>query len=274
MWLLGAHGGQLMLVGGTTGAAKTGFLERLALNMAGFGVPVTFAQLELTEQRQRERFLAKLHGCSVRGFYNDLRSELDEYVDGARNTIEKLDVLPLHILSPEGDASLGARACFEAAWRNGSRALFIDHARELAGWLDGRTADGKHAASAAAEQIIRLTRRSGLAVIVAHQLAVDPMHVRKRPVKEQFMDTKMLAQKADSVVLVHRPFRGLGYEDRVAELIIDKNRNGPEGVIHAHFLPGSIDFARMSPEEAFRAPCCVATNEKRAKALAEAARGQ
>jgi replicative DNA helicase len=280
MTQVGVFPGQLLVIGGDSGVAKTGLAERIALNLAAADIPTTYCQLELTQQRARERFLAKIHGSSPQGFYLDLRSELDEHVDAARASIATLDALPLQLIAPDprpGDAKVSAwqpmtaRQCFETAYRNGSKVLAIDHARELVGWLDGRTREGKHAATEIAREISELTVASGLGVILLHQLAIDPAHVNRRPNKGQFMDCRALVQKADAIVLVHRPFRAIGgIDDRIAELLIEKNRNGREGCAHTHFMPGPIDFASMTPEEAWVAECCRAANEKRAKQRAEA----
>ena len=76
---------------------------------------------------------------------------------------------------------------------------------------------------------------------------------RKEPQLSDLRESGALEQDADVILFLYRPERyGLQAEDgdRVADVIIGKQRNGPTGKVQVTFIPEYASFERLAKREA------------------------
>lgn len=101
-------------------------------------------------------------------------------------------------------------------------------------------------------------RDGGIAPVIAlsqitraavDRIANDP---KQRPRKEDFDGSSTIEKDCDVAILVHRPYQYFKDENpHAAEIIVDKQRNGPPAVIHVDWLERSATFKgkRVAPKQ-------------------------
>jgi replicative DNA helicase len=92
----------------------------------------------------------------------------------------------------------------------------------------------------------RLAKEMGVAVIVASQLARVGDRANRPPRLSDLRDSGAIEQDADMVILLHKPAdeeEPPPSVERVVELRVEKNRNGPTGVKDMHFCPALTKFS-------------------------------
>lgn len=136
---------------------------------------------------------------------------------------------------------------------NDPKLVVIDHPRHLDDWHgDGK--NGYFAATQITRRIMQAASHLDIHIMIVAQTKVQLQS--RRPCKEDIADTYALGQNADTAIMVHRPFRGLGSQDTVAELIVDKNRNGSEGIVHTRWHGPSMSYRELMPAEEAALECC------------------
>jgi replicative DNA helicase len=99
-----------------------------------------------------------------------------------------------------------------------------------------------------------LAKELSVPVVALSQLsrAVETRE-RKEPQLSDLRESGALEQDADVILFLYRPERyGLQSEDgdRVADVIIGKQRNGPTGKVQVTFIPEYASFERLAKREA------------------------
>ena len=99
-----------------------------------------------------------------------------------------------------------------------------------------------------------LAKELNVPVVALSQLsrAVETRE-RKEPQLSDLRESGALEQDADVILFLYRPERyGLQSEDgdRVADVIIGKQRNGPTGKVQVTFIPEYASFERLAKREA------------------------
>lgn len=234
---------EFVLIGARQGQGKTAFAEKIALTNSN-DHRVLFASLEVPRELLRDRMLAKLMRTSVQGVHDALRNDDDDYylADG------QLNLRDLHIWHPpSGKRTI--QAIVKRAENLSAANLIIDYTRMLDGWDYGKESGRM------INYVADWANDGGPTTFLITQLHKDA--VGKRPNDGHIQDSQTIGQRADRILLLWRPFYGHPARDRIAEVIVAKNRYaGPVFRAHAHFTGPTMDFHPMSDEEEALAPCC------------------
>jgi replicative DNA helicase len=250
----GLHEGQFIVVAACPGGAKSSFGECISLHIAQTE-PVLFVPIEMGKARTIHRLSAKLHRSSLDDFCKYVNSEDVHWRAQAENALRRLDTLQLGILEPVNDAEATVNYIFGEAVACGARVLVIDHAREITGWMPTNGGGNAYVnQTLITKQIRDLARKHRIATVLMQQ--IDKKHDNKRPTSGLIQDTSALAQKADVVILLHLPYKKDKKRNHVVELVVDKNRNGPESLVHLHWTPTTMTMHIMTQAEEEDALCC------------------
>lgn len=259
-WMLGGadgglKAGELVVIGAQSGHGKSALAETIALEVSRRKKTVYLA-LELGKERTTDRIVAKLIGTDEQSAHNAIAQATDMGERAVRELLETRNLIIEERSLQEAYTldHVAAQLCNDAP-----RVLFIDHLRHLDDWL-GVPARGQRADLATMETARRLrvmARDYKCCIVAVHQLKNELIH--KRPTQHDLADTSALAQVADHVWLIRRPFRGDGVYDDTVELIVDKNRRGPEGVIHLEWTGRLMRYRDFMPDQEAR--CCKKTPE-------------
>jgi len=240
-----------IIIAGRPSMGKTAF----ALNIAKYaGVEdhkrVLVLSLEMSKEQLVQRLLcseAKVDSHKVRTGYLDPR-------DWTRltNAAGRLAEAPVYIDDSPALSVLEARAkARRMKAEHGLDLIVIDYLQ----LMRGRNSENRQQEiSEISRSLKALAKELNVPVVALSQLsrAVETRE-RKEPQLSDLRESVALEQDADVILFLYRPERyGLQSEDgdRVADVIIGKQRNGPTGKVQVTFIPEYASFERLAKREA------------------------
>lgn len=241
--LCGLHPGEMIIIAARPSMGKTS----LALNMAEYigakdEVPVVIFSLEMSKHQLVERLLCSRSGIDSQlvrsGSLNS--AQLEELAHTSGELFEK----PIYIDDTPGITPLEIRAkCRRLKSRYGIKCVFIDYLQLMS--IGGRVESRQYEVSVISRQLKALARELDVPVVVLSQLnRASEGREGHRPRMSDLRDSGSLEQDADVVILLHREsyyHRGdpdydhESPEASLAEIIIEKQRNGPTGIVEMNF---------------------------------------
>jgi replicative DNA helicase len=255
----GLHPGELTLIGGPPGAGKSSLLLTMALAVAALGVGVAFYSLELPTDvlGLRAAFLhARVPFVALRR--NELHPSQSAAVVGSMNAIANLPII-WDGLTPKNPAArvatmadLLAKATRATATARIERRppiglVLIDYLQKIREHDDRATREQVVTKSAQGAKLLAV--RLGVPVVVAAALNSDWEAQHRKPTKRDMRESKGAGYEADNVWLLYRdPKRSR--DDPALEIIIDKQRNGPEDTVVVGFDRPTMRFYDLDAGEA------------------------
>jgi len=229
--------GGFTVIGARQGHGKTSLAEVIALaNSQNY--MVTFATLEMTAEDLRERVVARMLNMSL----DDADWHRNAKTNSYQRAISALSDLRLHLWHPTRGAKKDVAAIVAVAEQDDADMLIIDYTRKIDGWIPG--SGGPFQITSDLSGYSKQSRRH---VVLLSQLNRDAQG--KRPIPSQLQDTGLLEQEAEKCLLLYRPFSGMGAEDTICEIIVAKNRRGPEFRGHVGWSGSRTEFLSMSLDE-------------------------
>lgn len=242
--------GQLVIIAGRPGDGKTSLATRSLVAAAAAGFPALLFSLEMPEEQIVDRLVAmegRVDGSRLRSGW--LRDEDWTQVGQASS---RLAGLPFWIDAAPSPSLFDLRA---SARRVQSRIagghlglVIVDYVQRMPG-RGGRSRNDDVAENA--RGLKSLGRDMGLPVVALSQLSRDSVKQGRRPGLADLRDTGELEQEADVVLfLYHQPVNvsACGECGRgVAEVIVEKQRNGPTGIVHVRWEREFTRFHDMAP---------------------------
>jgi len=236
----GMHRGDLIIVAGRPSMGKTAFVANVLENVANQGYRALFCSLEMPQAQLVERFIAA--NGKVR--YHNIRTGLFSEADYPKmhNACERLQAFPLWIDDSPSVSLRDVKAKARKLKKAGLDVLAIDY-------LQLMQMPGKNRVQEVGE-ISRglkvLARELDITILALSQLsrAVDGRQ-DKRPLMSDLRDSGEIEQDADVILFPFRPaaycdkcrdrvvddqYHNLALHSRVAEVIIEKQRNGERNI--------------------------------------------
>jgi len=244
----GFQASDFIIIAGRPSMGKTAF----ALNIAKYaGVEdhkrVLVLSLEMSKEQLVQRLLcseAKVDSHKVRTGYLDPR-------DWTRltNAAGRLAEAPVYIDDSPALTVLEARAkARRMKAEHGLDMIVIDYLQLMRG--RHQQENRQQEISEISRSLKALAKELNVPVVALSQLsrAVETRE-RKEPQLSDLRESGALEQDADVILFLYRPERyGLQSEDgdRVADVIIGKQRNGPTGKVQVTFIPEYASFERLA----------------------------
>ncbi len=260
----GLQRGELIIVAGRPSMGKTAFGLNVAEHLAIIERrPVLFFSLEMSQQQLAQRILcsrARVNSHLLRrGRHSndDLRRLQQVAQDLSTAPLLVDDTSDLTILELRARARMAAR-------RHDIRAIFLDYLQLMRG---PRSENRQIEVAAISRGLKALAKDLNVPVVAMAQLnrsTEDKSRRGNRPRMSDLRESGAIEQDADVIALLHREayYRDKGGaedgdgggmvdpEENVAELIIDKQRNGPTGKIKLHFNKNFTRFDNHMPGHA------------------------
>lgn len=236
--LSGFHSSDLVILAARPSMGKTSLALDIARNAAvRHDVPVGIFSLEMSTEQLVDRMLAaESYVNSWKLRTGGIHSEED--FSRIRDALESLSKAPIFIDDKPGNNILAMRAVARRLKRErGIGLIVIDY-------LQLMTPVGTKASDSLVQQVTEISRSlKGLArelevpVLALSQLSRAVEQRGGKPRLSDLRDSGSIEQDADVVMFIHREDKRNPDSDRpgVAEILVEKHRNGPTGKIELYF---------------------------------------
>jgi replicative DNA helicase len=234
----GFYPGDLVVVAGSPGVGKSGFMLSMALNLAFWeNVPVAIFSLETSKRQLMLRMLSILSGVPLRnmriGFVGD------EAWSGIVKLSMELAEKPIYVDDNPRLTTVELRErSKKLREEKGIEAIFVDYLQLLRGHFVRHTRQEEVAEISM--ELKALAKELQIPVVALSQLSRQVEQRRgKRPQLADLRESGQIEEVADMVIFIHRPsvyeLLPSPEEDGVAEVILAKNRHGPTGIVKLAF---------------------------------------
>jgi replicative DNA helicase len=246
----GLQPSDLIILAARPGMGKTAFALNVALNVATKDKrPVAIFSLEMSKEQLTQRLLCSQSGIDG----NRLRTGYLGEADWHRLTagMNELSDAPIYIDDSPNLSVLEMRSKARRLKKNyGLDLLIVDYIQLISGSskIENRTLE----LSEISRQLKGLAKELNLPVLCLSQLSrkVEDRN-DKRPILSDLRESGAIEQDADLVVFIYREsyYKREKTEgevpDNTSEIIIAKQRNGPQGVAKLAFLSQFTRFENM-----------------------------
>lgn len=247
----GFHGGELIVVGARPSMGKTAFLLSVAEHMAVTNqIPVAVFSMEMSKGQLAQRILTSRSQVDSQKLRKNMLGRED--FSALQQAVGELHNAPMYIDDTPQLSLMKMRArARRLVVEHGIKAVFVDYLQ----LMSEPGFQARHEEVAFISRGIKaLARELDVPIICLAQLnrQVEGRGDSKRPRMSDLKESGGIEQDADAVMLLHREeyyHKGdeewaLNNPDKVglAEVIIDKQRNGPTGVVELQFNGATTSF--------------------------------
>lgn len=226
--------GELVVIGGRPAMGKTQLVINMALNISTT-TPLLYFSLDLSSFALSCRFLASLSSINTQKIIQNKLNDKEK--DDLNDAVKKLDDYKIFVNDSSNYSILALKEhCKKHIEENGVKVIIIDYL-QLISPLKFRN-NREVEISIITRELKNIAKEFNVCVIVSSQLsrAVESRGGDKRPKLSDLRESGSIEQDADMVIFLYRPeYYGIMEDvdgnstNRIAELIVAKNRNGALG---------------------------------------------
>jgi replicative DNA helicase len=236
--LSGFHPSDLVILAARPSVGKTSFALDIARNAAvRHNVPVGIFSLEMSSEQIIDRMIsAESYVNSWKIRTNSVHEQAD--FDRIRDAIESLSKAPIYIDDKPGNNILAMRAVARRLKRERGIGLIIVDYLQLMAPTNTKNSDSMvQQVTEISRSLKSLARELEVPVIALSQLSRAVEQRGGKPRLSDLRDSGSIEQDADVVMFIHREDKNNPESDRqnIAEILIEKHRNGPTGRVELHF---------------------------------------
>ncbi len=236
--LSGFHPSDLVILAARPSVGKTALALDIARNAAvRHNVPVGIFSLEMSSEQIIDRMLSAesfVNSWSMRT--GQIKSEED--FGRIRDALETLSKAPIYIDDKPGNNILAMRAVARRLKRERGIGLIIVDYLQLMTPTNTKASDSMvQQVTEISRSLKNLARELEVPVIALSQLSRDVEKRGGKPRLSDLRDSGSIEQDADVVMFIHRDDKSSKEGDRtgIADILIEKHRNGPTGAIQLFF---------------------------------------
>jgi replicative DNA helicase len=244
----GLQPGKLVVIAARPGVGKSVLCINIADHVSGrAGAPVLFCSLEMSAEELAHRRIANAAKVPLHLIVNRLLEEQEW--DRITRAFDRLAASELRIDDTPNVSLAQIRGRLREMARTGcaARLVIIDYLGLLA---EPKSESRQQAVAALARGCKNLAREFQIPVVLAAQLNRGPEHRQdKKPMMADLRESGEIEAAADVVILLHREDAYDRESPRAGEtdLIVCKNRQGPQATITAAFQGHYARLADMAP---------------------------
>lgn len=238
--------GSLNVAAARPGFGKSTLALQIAVCVARRGDPVLFVTLEMSARELGAKVLA---GASESTPIRVAGGKLSgEQVAALRAAAESEVGLPLHFAEPRRFTLSGILSIVrQDVARRGTQLVVIDYLQLIDS--QSKYVNRNDQVALVSRQLKQLARELDIPLLVIAQLNRQPEgRPDAEPRVSDLRDSGSIEQDADSVLLLHWPWKNDASKPRErVDLIVGKNRSGPQGRIALRFDPARSRFDDADP---------------------------
>lgn len=236
--LSGFQKSDLIILAARPSMGKSSLMLDIARNAAvRHNVPVGIFSLEMSAQQLVERMLAAESFVNSWKLRTGSVTASDDYAK-IRDAFEVLSQAPIFIDDKPGNNILSMRAVARRLKRErGIGLIIVDYLQLMAPTQTKASDSMTQQVTEISRSLKGLARELDVPVIALSQLSRAIEQRRGRPRLSDLRDSGSIEQDADIVMFIHREDRMSESTERnnIAEVIIEKHRNGPLGSVNLYF---------------------------------------
>lgn len=236
--LAGLQKSDLIILAARPSMGKTAFALDIARQSAvKYGTPVGIFSLEMSSQQLVDRMLAaesRVNAWDLRT--GKLRS--DDDFDRIRDGLDRLSKAPIYIDDQPAATILKMRSVARRLKREHGIGLIVVDYLQLMSPTNSRASDSMvQQVTEISRSLKVLARELDVPVLALSQLSRAVEQRRGKPRLSDLRDSGSIEQDADVVMFIHRDDKMNENSDRknIAEIMVEKHRNGPVGSIELFF---------------------------------------
>lgn len=236
--LSGFHPSDLVILAARPSMGKTSLALDIARNAAvRHNVPVGIFSLEMSSEQLIDRMLA------AESFVNSWKLRTgqvkeEEDFNRIRDALEVLSKAPIYIDDKPGNNILAMRAVARRLKRErGIGLIIVDYLQLMAPTTTKASDSMVQQVTEISRSLKSLARELEVPVIALSQLSRAVEQRGGKPRLSDLRDSGSIEQDADVVMFIHRDDKSNKESDRpgIAEILIEKHRNGPTGSTELYF---------------------------------------
>jgi len=236
--LSGFHPSDLVILAARPSVGKTSLALDIARNAAvRHNVPVGIFSLEMSSEQLIDRMLAAeafVNSWNLRT--GQIKSEDD--FNRIRDALESLSKAPIYIDDKPGNNILAMRAVARRLKRERGIGLIVVDYLQLMTPTSAKSSDNLvQQVTEISRSLKGLARELEVPVIALSQLSREVEKRGGKPRLSDLRDSGSIEQDADIVMFIHREDKRNpdSSQPNIAEILIEKHRNGPTGKIELYF---------------------------------------
>lgn len=244
----GLHKSDLIILAARPSMGKTSLALDIARNAAvKHDVPVGIFSLEMSSEQLVDRML------SAESFINSWKMRTgairaEEDFSKIRDALETLSKAPIYIDDKPAQNILSMRAVARRLKRERGIGLIIVDYLQLMAPTNTKASDSMvQQVTEISRSLKQLAREIEVPVIALSQLSRAVEQRGGKPRLSDLRDSGSIEQDADVVMFIHREDKMNKESDRpnIAEILIEKHRNGPTGKVELYFDEKRTSFMPM-----------------------------
>ena len=236
--LSGFHPSDLVIIAARPSVGKTSLALDIARNAAvRHNVPVGIFSLEMSSEQLIDRMLAAESFVNSWKLRTGQIKEADDF-NRIRDALESLSKAPIYIDDKPGNNILAMRAVARRLKREkGIGLIIVDYLQLMAPTTTRATDSLVQQVTEISRSLKSLARELKVPVIALSQLSRAVEQRGGKPRLSDLRDSGSIEQDADVVIFIHREDKRNPDSDRpnIAEILIEKHRNGPTGKTELYF---------------------------------------
>lgn len=236
--LSGFHPSDLVILAARPSMGKTSLALDIARNAAvRHNVPVGIFSLEMSSEQLVDRMLAAESYVNAWKIRTGAIKEEDDF-SKIRDALETLSRAPIFIDDKPGNNILAMRAVARRLKRErGIGLIVVDYLQLMAPTSTKASDSVVQQVTEISRSLKALAREIEVPVIALSQLSRAVEQRGGRPRLSDLRDSGSIEQDADVVMFIHREDKMNKESDRtnIAEVLIEKHRNGPTGKVDLYF---------------------------------------
>ncbi len=245
--LSGFQKSDLIILAARPSVGKTSFVLDVARKVAvNHNLPVCIFSLEMSSQQLVDRMLAadsKVDGWKLRT--GNLDNDGQEF-GLIRDSLDKLSKAPIFIDDQPANNILKMRSIARKIKRqHGLELIIVDYLQLMAPTQTKASDNVVQQVTEISRSLKQLARELDVPVIALSQLSRAVEQRGGRPKLSDLRDSGSIEQDADVVMFIHRDKDEDGMKSNFTEILIEKHRNGPTGVVTLHFDDKRASFQEV-----------------------------
>ncbi len=253
--LNGLHNSDLVILAARPAVGKTSFAMNIVENVASQGYSCAVFSLEMGKEQIAQRLLFSVAGVSMeRAMKGQINKTEWIKIAKARDVLSKCKIYvdDSAIVTPQQILS----KCRRLKRKHGLDLVVVDYIQLMSPDKNRKSDNRQQEITEISRNLKILAKEINIPVIALSQLSRAVETRKGRPVLADLRESGAIEQDADIVMFIHRPDKSATEKElaegtvkqNVAEIIIEKHRSGPTGLIKLYFKGEYTKFVNYNDE--------------------------